>query len=61
LEKKCGFFESIGTVGNNKPEYIVLVQPIVTPLYQSLPMGKLHIFAINIANLFLNKGDPPGV
>ena len=40
--------------------HFVLVKPEVTSLKQRLPVAKLHVLAIDIANLFLDQRDSVG-
>ena len=60
LQEKGGFFQSICAMRHDQACHIVLVKPEVTSLEQRLPVAKLHVLAINIANLFLDQRDTVG-
>ena len=60
MQEKGGFFQSICAMRHDQACHIVLVKPEVTSLEQRLPVAKLHVLAIDIANLFLDQRDTVG-
>ena len=51
LQEKGGFFQRIGTVGDNHAAHIGLRQMLGALQRQLLPHGKVHVFAVNLRDL----------